>query len=312
MLSDPHGVHPDSLLIGSIWSMDVGPDGRLLVVDFRGQETLLFDPDGNLTAVLDPTLCHPGFWSVPVVARFVGDQSIFVSNGGSPWGYRFKPEGDCLGSVDLEYQLITQGPFLDIGPHGSLFGVYTYPDRQIVRQMDSSGKTLREIELQPSDFQNATNRIGMGGLVVDDAHMFYAGAAEPHILKLTPDGAVAATISQRSSWFRDVTEDLRELSSGIGQFGNPIGEFWGNNTLTQDLFELTDEVIMVQYRNSGRGWGYQVFTKGGVLVAEELGVELVFDFAKHGLAYLVVQPEQDNAGEIPNPHLDVYQFVPPE
>lgn len=312
-LSDPDAVHPDSLLIGWIWSMDVGPEGQMLIVDFKGQETLLFDPDGNLTAVLDPTLCHPGFLALPVVAKFVGDQSIFVSNGGSPMGYRFTPAGDCLGSVDPEYQVITQGRDLDVGSRGSLFGVYEFPDRQVIRQMDSSGKTLREIALPPSDFPNATNRIDMGGLVVDDAHMFYAGVAEPHILKLTLDGDVAARISERSSWFRDVSRDLSDVRlSAIGQSGNPLGEFHGSYTLVQELFELTDKAIMVEYQNSGRGSGYQVFAKDGVLVAEELGIGLTFNFVKAGRAYRVVQPEQDDSGETPNPRIDVYQFVFPE
>ncbi len=310
-LSDPGAVHPDTLLIGWIWSLDVAPDGRLLVVDYRAREILLFDPEGKLLAVPDPVLCHPGFEAAPVIAKFVGDQSIFVSNGGSPRGYRFTSDGDCQGNVDPDFGFLTQSGFLDVGAQGSLIGVYRFPDRQVVRRMDASGKTLHEFDLPSSKFPNATRRIAEGGLVADERHIFYAGVAEPSILKLTLEGNVVAEFSQRTAWFRDVSNDLRETGLGIEGLGPALGEFRRGNTLTTDIFELAEEAIIIQYRNSSRGSGYQVFTKDGELVAEELGVQVRFDYGADGLAYRVVQPSEDELAEIPNHSIEVYRFVPP-
>ena len=311
-LSDPDAVHPDTLLTGQIWSLDVDSDGRLLIVDLRAREVLLFDPEGKLLAVPDPVPCHPGFEAAPVNAKFVEDEAIFVSNALSPLGYRFRPDGDCLGPVDPEYSLIVRYEFLDVGVQGSLFGVYQFPDRQVVRHMSSSGKTLHEFDLPPSRFPNAADRIAMGGLVADESHIYYAGVAEPHILKLTPDGNVAAELSERSAWFREVSKDLPNPGSGdIEAFLKASGSFHRNNTLAVNIFELTDGTIMVQYKDSSRGLGYQVFTKDGVLVAEELGVRVGFNYGRDALVYRVVQPSKDELAEIPNHSIEVYRFVPP-
>ncbi len=90
-LSDPDSVYPEPLLITEIKSLDVAADGRMLVVDRFGSPTFLFGPAGRLSAVLDPSVCHPGFAVRLVNAKFIGDQSIFLSNAG-PWGYRFTSE----------------------------------------------------------------------------------------------------------------------------------------------------------------------------------------------------------------------------
>ena len=309
-LTDPDAVHLDSLLIAEIKSLDVAPDGRMLVVDVIGQQAFLFDPDGKLLALLDPSLCHPGFEVRPVSAIFVGDQSIFLNNAG-PWGYRFTPEGSCLGNVDPNYVVVSSG-FLDVNAQGNLFGVYTLPDRQFIRYMSPSGKTLHEIVLPSSKYPNAVYRVGMGGLVVDEAHMFYAGSVEPHILKITLDGTVVASISRRTSWFRDVSRDLPDMNSnGPSGLMKAFGNMLSSSTLVSDIFELTDQVLMVQYSNGTRGRGYQVFTKHGLLVAEELGLQHRFKYGKDGLVYRVVQPELDDTGQLPNPFIEVYQFIAP-
>ena len=311
-LTDPDAVHPDSLLMTGVWGLDVAPDGRMLVGDMRGSQALLFDPDGKLLALLDPSLCHPGFEVRPVHAVFVGDQSIFLSNAG-PWGYRFTPEGRCLGSVDPDYSLVSKRGFLDVDAQGNLIGIYSYPDKQVLRYMSSSGKTLHEIDLPSSDYPKAARRIAMGGLIVDEEHIFYAGAVEPHVLKMTRDGAIVARISHRSSWFRDISRDLpdRNPSDPVG-FSKASGNLWASATLTVSIFELTDQALMVQYRNGTRGSGYQVFTKDGLLVAEELGVRYHrFEYGRDGLVYRVVQPKLDETGQLPNPYLEVYRFVAP-
>ena len=127
-LSDLDAVHPDSLLIAEIKSLDVAPDGRMLVVDLIGRQALLFDPDGKLLALLDPSVCHPGFEVRPVNATFSGDQSIFLNNAG-PWGYRFTSEGSCLGNVDADYAMVVHSGFQDVDAQGDLFGLYRFPDK---------------------------------------------------------------------------------------------------------------------------------------------------------------------------------------
>ncbi len=301
---------PDTLLIGTIDHMDVDPAGRILVVDESGRQVLLFDSTGALQASLDPTTCHPGFTFRPMTAHFGGDAFIFIQNG-SPWGFRFTAKGDCLGSADEDYSAHRA---FDIDPAGTLYGVYPgRPDRpRILRRMSPTGKTLREFPMPPSKYPNATRGVGMFGasFIADGEHLFYASAPERNILKFSTDGALVGRISQRSSWFRSPRQDLpSDVQQSIRDFGK-----WSQNTTTiGGLFELTDQTLMLQYNNKERGGGYQVFTKDGLLVAEELGIKPLFFFlhGANGLVYRVVHPSLDGQGDLPNPNLEVYRFVMP-
>ncbi len=306
-LSDPDGKLSDELLIAEIKSLDVDPGGRLLIVDLSGGQAFLFDPDGNLIASLDPSLCHPGFEVRPVTAVFVGDQSIFLANAG-PWGYRFTFEGECLGNVHSDYALTTWG-YLDSDEQGNLVGYYRRPTPS-VRFMTSEGQTIREIELPSSKFPNVRRRVAMGGIVVDRTHVFVAEAVEREILKIALDGTIESRISHRTSWFQDITRDLPDFNSeNPTEFMRASGELYGSATLPSEIFELTYRIIMVQYRGP-KGLGYQLFTKDGLFVAEQLGVNYYFKQGKNGLVYRVVQPEPNDTG-LPNAFIEVYQFVEP-
>lgn len=308
-LSDPDSVYPEPLLITQIRSLDVAADGRMLVVDWVGHQAFLFGPDGNLLAVLDPSVCHPGFEVRPVNAKFIGDQSIFLSNAG-PWGYRFTSKGGCLGSVDPDYDMVVNANFLDTNAQDDLIGAYIYLDKQVVRRMDASGKLLQEYTLPASDYPRATDRIDMGGLIADKTHHFYAGPLEPHILKLTPDGTVVDRISRRTSWFRDVSQDLSDPGN-LGAIIRAVGRLMASSTLVSGLFELTDQTIMILYSNGDRGRGYQIFTKAGQLVAQELGIRARFEYGASGLVYRVVRPESDAWDDLSNHIIEVYQFITP-
>ena len=133
---------------------------------------------------------------------------------------------------------------------------------------------------------------------------FTLSAPERDILKFATDGTLAGKISQRGAWFRFPRQDLpSDVQRSLREFGKSSQ----NITTIEGLFELTDQTLMVQYYNGERGGGYQVFTKDGVLVAEELGIKPLF-FLLHGangLVYRVVQPSFDSQGNLPNPYLEV-------
>ena len=309
--SDPDKVHPDTLLITSIWSLDVAADGRMLVVDMRGSQALLFDSSGRLLAMLDPSVCHPGFEVRPVHAKFIKDHSIFLSNAG-PWGYRFTPDGDCLGSVDPDYTSYSAG-LLDADASGDLFGAYEFPDRQVLTHMDASGKTLEEYLLPASEYPKATYRIRGGGLIADKTHVFYVGPVEPQILKLTRDGSVVDRIANKTRWFRYVTKDLTDTNpSDLSAMMQAGGRIIVYNTIITGLFEITDQAILVQFHNGDRGRGHQVFTKDGELIAQELGIQASFEFGKAGLVYRVVPLAVHLSEELANPYIEVYRFIPPQ
>ncbi len=86
---------------------------------------------------------------------------------------------------------------------------------------------------------------------------------------------------------------------------------WASSTVVTGLFELTDQFIIIQYTNADRGQGYQIFTKAGQLVAQELGIRVHFEYGASGLVYRVVQPETATWDDLSNPLIEVYQFITP-
>lgn len=296
---------PDTLIIATIDQIDVDSADRLLITDRIGERVLLFDSTGTLEASLNPSVCHPGFTFSPRGARFVGSDFILVLNNMSgQWGYRFTNEGSCMGNTDRNF---SGAQFFDTGPDGILYGMVFWPDRKLKR-MSSIGKTLEEIKLPPTKFPNSEDRFSNGGLIADGENIFYTSAGEPGILKYQIDGTFIKKIYKHNSWFnfpkKDLPSDVNRLSKALKDYQGKTGQF--------SLFELTEEAIMIQYIGGDRGEGfagYQVFTKDGELVVEDFGLKSLFIHGENGFVYRVVQPGLDGRGELPNPFVEVYQFI---
>lgn len=117
-------------------------------------------------------------------------------------------------------------------------------------------------------------------------------------------------IAHRTSWFRDVSQDLPDHSD-LAAVMRASRRLWASSTVVTGLFELTDQFIIIQYTNADRGQGYQIFTKAGQLVAQELGIRVHFEYGASGLVYRVVQPETATWDDLSNPLIEVYQFITP-
>ena len=298
--------NPDTPLIGMIEHIDVDSNSRLLITDWQGKQTLLFDSTGTLQASLDPSTCHPAFPFDPSAATFGNDEFIFVKNGSAGyWGYQFTAEGVCLGRADPSF---SSPRFIDVDPDGIIYGVGAGPPTErMLTLMNSAGKVLAEFPLPPVKFPNAESHYAHGGLIADGTHIFYASAGTLDILKLDPNGKLVDRISERNSWFRSLNKDL---PADAGQVFSALKDIRG--TTIWNFFELTDQTIMVQYFNRDGETGYQVFTKEGVLLAEELGLNTLFLHGGNGVVYTMGQSDFDSRGELPNPPLEVYRFISPQ
>ncbi len=296
---------PDTLLIGFIEQVDVDSNGRLLITDKIGKQTLLFDSTGTLLASLHPSTCHPAFPFSPRAAMFGNDEFIFVKSS-SPgyWGYQFTSEGVCLGRSDRSFN---SPKFFDVDPKGMMYGVGGGPPtKRMLTHMNSAGKVLAEFPLPSVEFPNYEHRFGQGGLIADGTHIFYASAGTLDVLKLDPNGTEVDRISKRNSWFSSPNKDI---PADAWQVFEAMKDHRGTTIVS--LFELTDETILVQYIDRDKGTGYQVFTKDGVLIAEELGLNTLFLHGANGVVYSMVYADFDGRGESPNPALEVYRFISP-
>ena len=236
---------------------------------------------------------------------FGNDEFIFVKDR-SPgyWGYQFTAEGACLGRADRSF---SSPKFIDIDPEGMMYGVGAGPPtKRMLTRMNSAGKVLAEFPLPPVEFPNAEHRFAQGGLIADGMHIYYASVGTLDILKLDANGTEVDRFSKRNSWFNSPNKDV---PADVRQFFEAMKDHRG--TTITSLFELTDQTIMVQYIDRHNGTGYQVFTKDGVLIAEELGLNTQFLHGANGVVYILGQLDFDSRGELPNPTLDVYQFILP-
>ena len=139
--------NPDTLLIATIEHIDVDSNGRLLITDRQGKQTLLFDSTGTLQASLNPSTCHPAIPFSPRAAKFGNDEFIFLKNSSAGyWGYQFTAEGVCLGRADPSFS----GPrFIDVDPDGMIYGAGDWSKRTLTR-MNSAGKVLAEFPEPPN------------------------------------------------------------------------------------------------------------------------------------------------------------------
>ena len=304
-------LFPDTLLIAGIDHMDVDPTGRVLVVDQKGRQAFLFDSTGILQTSLDPTVCHPGFFFYPMTARFAGDAFIFVQNsGGGGWGFRFTAEGDCLGRADLDYRGNRE---FAVDPSGILYDVTRHPwdlTQRVLRHMDPTGKELEVFPMPSSKVPNAVWRLRGGGLIADGEHIFYASSVEAQVLKFALDGTLDDQLVLDNSWFQF---PRRDLSPDAAAFLRELRKWGPDITTIERFFELTDQTLFVQYGGKKGEGGYQVISKEGVLIAEEMGIPLMPKFlhGEYGLLYRVIQPSRDSEGEYPNLYIQTYRFVMP-
>ena len=301
---------PDTLLIASIDHMDVDPSGRLLIVDQLSRSAYLFDSTGNLQASLDPAVCHPGFTFRPLTARFGGDDFIFVQNSGGGWGFRFTTDGHCLGRADLEY---TGNREFSIDPKGILYDIsYIPPDfaTRVLRVMNSTGQTTAVFPLPPSKLPDAVRRVRGGGLIANEDFIYYATAVEAEIFKISVDGTLSARLPLDLPLSR---LPRRDLSTQAPNFLREFSRWSRDVTLIEGFFELTDEHLFIQYRNSNGDGGYQVLSKDGTIIAEETGVSVMPKYlhGEYGWLYRVIQPSLDEAGNLPNPFVQAYHYITP-
>ena len=142
----------------------------MLITDWQGKQTLLFDSTGTLQASLNPSTCHPAIPFSPRAAKFGNDEFIFLKNSSAGyWGYQFTAEGVCLGRADPSFR---SPDSFDVGPDGMIYGVgMGPPTKRMLTRMNSAGKVLAEFPLPPVKFPNAESRFDQGGLIADGTHI---------------------------------------------------------------------------------------------------------------------------------------------
>lgn len=291
------------VLIGEIAYLDVDEQGNILITDVIGKNVLIFNPDGKLKSKLSAEPCHPGFTFNPLKAKFSPKGTILLINS-IPWGFRFKNNGECLGKVDKTFTAPVEFTFNN---GGNIYGYYQGYDGNYLCKMDSLGKEIKRFGNFPKYFKNLLYRLEGGGIVNDQhGNIYYANPIEPKIYKYNQKLELIATFKNEPSYHRMVQKDLSEKHASQNLLFE-LGKVMKGKTLTQSLYLLDTDKILVQYIMPGK-CGVDIFDLSGKLLTDEIIAPELIQCAKYGKIFIVRESESDDLNNVANPLIEVYKF----
>ncbi len=304
----------DEVLLGGINSMDIGPNGNLLVTDMLSREVVLFAESGEMLKQLSVEPCHPGINWAPMMARFTPNGNILVVLAGQP-GFYFSGSGVCIERMD---ETFWPPRLLDFTSKGNLLGLYIYPPESIIATMNPSGQELTRFGGSKKKI-GITRRIIAGGLLTDNQDFVYVlYPFIPHVYKYDLSGKLVRLLGQRPSYYREVSDvGIHESDPMMME---ALSERMDAASSSGKIFMLTENVLLVLYLNQ-----YKLGTKPeehmGLMIMDTMGNPLIEEeistgdagrllFAKHGLTYRTTWHTETD-GSRTNPILEVHRYSPP-
>lgn len=266
----------NDVVVGSVGSLDLSRDGRILIADRTAREAFLFAPDGELIARLDPEPCHPGYKFMPFSVAFTPEGGILVYNGTRPNAFEFDRDGECRRSRD--FPIYGTGGIVP-GNDGRVLALQNGPASFEVLLFDSSA--VRDSIYTGTDFSRFNSR--MGGLTssllqTTSGNVAFIQRQDPLVTLIDPESGDARRIGRLPEDYRPIDEDLKSGLTGTEEIFDDIRRISDGKSVTIGIDEIARGVIAVTYRNSWedsqesvRSTGLQlVHTSGVVLNAEPI------------------------------------------
>ena len=303
----------DEVLLGGISSMDIGPNGNLLVTDMVSREVVLFAENGQMLKQLSTEPCHPGINWAPLMAKFTPNGKIFVLLDGQP-GFYFSGSGVCIERMDDTFW---PPRLLDFTSKGNLLGFYIYPPESYIATMNPSGQELTRFGGSKKKIE-ITNRVRSGGLLTDNQDFVYVlYPFIPHVYKYDLSGQLVRLLGQKPSYYREI-DDIGIYESDPMMM-EALSEKMDAASISAKIFMLSENVLLVLYinlyntgTNPDENMGLMIMdTMGNPLIEEEIrtGGAGRLLFAKHGLTYRTTWHTETD-GSRTNPILEVYRYSP--
>ncbi|MCY4672477.1 MAG: hypothetical protein OXD43_01700 [Bacteroidetes bacterium] len=278
-----------------------------MTTDRVGNQAILFEGDGTYIAHLDARQCNPEVRFFPTGAKIRPDSQVLVL-GTSPGGFLFDGDGQCKSATSTEFTSTRHNGLVPDGAD-KMIGLYSTGTGQVLRFMDGFGRLIREVKLSKSPAPGVDYRWRGGGLVQTTKHLYFATPSSA-LIQLDLEGLPVRVFEFENPWFRQIKQDVPDpFDPDFPRLDRHLTRVVQNRYRVANVLLLNDDLVMIQYRNGvDRGAGLQVFDDAGNLVTELLKSDDFFTYARDGLAYRVVQPDIDASGDLPNPHLEVYEY----
>ncbi len=302
---------PAEIPVGQISFMDVNADGEILLTDRVGRSVILIDSEGNLKKTLTPEGCDENISWRPTEAYFASDGSVFVV-GAQPWGIRFSEDGECISQASSNYLAADATSFDD---QGYMYGYYEQGHQVdngfVIKKMTPQGRTTFEFPLAGGfkRMMHLNYRLADGGMVYGgDGSLYVTFPTEPEVFVYSQQGELIRTIQVRPPFFDDYQSDIESIDE--------VHETISRKTVSHSLFLLEKDKLLVQYfdKQNDLYWTTVCSLDGQVLTDPKYirvpGDIRRVEFSSHGKAYGVRQPAPNEAGNLPNPIIVEYLFVP--
>lgn len=307
-------VLTDSIYIAHYTYLDVDTDGNFLLTDMLGKQVILFDQGGNYKKMLSTEPCDPGFpWS-PFQARFKPDRNIIVNS--SQWGYEFSNEGNCIGATHDEFGFPHAMGF---NAKGYIYGFYVHGQQDEgyhIRKMDEQGRPVDSFGFDDTYFWYTVANIPVPDIIIDEnGYIYHAKIFNPVIDKYDEKGRFITQIGKKPDYYRALQVNDDDFAMG-NDIQSASREAMGKFSITQQLFLLNDETIMIQYYNQYKKDPDEKFgltfvdLQGNHLFDTLTHIHLVS--AKDGFAYSLFDSTNSGKGfATAPPSIKIYRYLPP-
>ncbi len=308
----------NSVLIGRIWMLDVNANGEFLVLDTQSQGVYLFSPGGELVRTMTVTDCHPeAEVSFTSQATFLDELHVAVLNNRGV--IVFDRNGACVrASIDGDFATSSGG----ICSHRDT--VFTMPfavrDSTFIRAYAADFAQLDQFPLPAPQFPiRAAVTPTYAGFAMacfdDDVWWVYSESFDA-------SSRLQSTRAPRfkPDFFVDRTRDYPEFGlvtqANMQSVTEMLNKAEAEATAVLGMFALDSSTRMVVY--GGLDTGDEEFSTGAVIASHTgrfPGVSTLLSgfpsAAKGGMLYMATDPEDQPDGEVANPAIVRYRFVPP-
>lgn len=307
----------DSVVVGSISSIEIDADGRILILDPRQHQVFLFASNGEFLRELSAESCDPGLQWSPFGIAFSNTGEIYVTQNG-PRHVVFNSSGLC-DHVNNDVRAMSQANVFTA--EQDVFMFVRKRDAHSINHYDRNGNLIRKIGDSQRQ-RNFISRFSAGNLIQDSSgRLFHLFPTSPLVQIYDPEGVDLGIIGSVPDIYRMYTDDLAD-DLQTPDLMTAMSAIMREYSLSLYMHLLDEDILLVQSTNgfedvetSDRARMLQIVSTSGDMLTPEpiyLGPsEQYIVGARDGLLYYTRQPETDESGDWGNQGLEVYQFIRP-
>ena len=298
-----------SVIIGTVRDLDVNSEGELLITDSNARNVYRFSATGRLLYELIVEECHPGAEADfhPFSARFIGDgRMITWANSGR--AFLFDDTGHCI-----EYA--KSADFIAIGVCARKDSIFTLPApapvRMTMKVLGSNLDLLEEIAIEPMRWPNMTKVLARPGrqLGCFDDDVWYIHNYSPDAIPLRRQETM---IQYQHPYFKERTRDLPSPSPRDFKGFNDASWVYALHTLDNSTHLVVHHTLRRLGQLVGKS-GYTIVDhKNRFASVSTLATRRHLVGSGGGMLYYKGDHELLSDGELGNPVILRYRFIPPQ